>query len=83
MTRPAQLLTMDNLWHHATLNRVAQVMRPNLESLTAASAPAAHIRLGDALAALSRDIGLTNADFEVLERLTAAHKDTWLNFKVE
>lgn len=30
-----RLFTMDELWHHATLNRVAQVMRPYLESLTA------------------------------------------------
>lgn len=27
------------------------------------------VRLGDALAALSRDIGLTNEDFEVFERV--------------
>lgn len=31
--------------------------------------PAARVRLGDALAALSRDIGLTNEDFEVLDRV--------------
>ena len=39
------------------------------EILAAAVKPEARIRLGDALAALSRDIGLTNEDFEVLDRL--------------
>ena len=28
-------LTMDSLWHYATINRVANVMRPYLESVTA------------------------------------------------
>jgi hypothetical protein len=28
-------LTMDALWHFATVNRVANVMRPYLESVTA------------------------------------------------
>lgn len=28
-------LTMDALWHYATINRVAKVMRPYLESVTA------------------------------------------------
>jgi len=28
-------VTMDDLWHYATINRVANVMRPYLESLTA------------------------------------------------
>lgn len=37
--------------------------------LSAAVKPAARVRLGDALAALSRDIGLTNEDFEVLDRV--------------
>lgn len=37
--------------------------------LAAAVKPEARIRLGDALAALSRDIGLTNEDFEVLDRV--------------
>ena len=37
--------------------------------LAAAVKPAARVRLGDALAALSRDIGLTNEDFEVLDRV--------------
>lgn len=36
--------------------------------LATAVKPTARVRLGDALAALSRDIGLTNEDFEVLER---------------
>ncbi len=62
-----QLFTMDALWHHATQNRVAQVMRPYLESLTAAAAPGTHVRMGDALAALGQDIGLTNEDFESME----------------
>lgn len=37
--------------------------------LSAAVKPAARVRLGDALAALSRDIGLTNEDFEMLDRV--------------
>ena len=28
-------LTMDGLWHYATIDRVANVMRPYLESVTA------------------------------------------------
>jgi antitoxin FitA len=39
------------------------------EILAAAVKPEARIRLGDALAALSRDIGLTNEDFEVFDRV--------------
>jgi antitoxin FitA len=39
------------------------------EILAAAVKPEARIRLGDALAALSRDIGLTNEDFELLDRV--------------
>lgn len=70
-----QLFTMDALWHHATLNRVAQVMRPYLESLTAATVPGTHVRMGDALAALSRDIGLTNEDFESMK--PARNPITW------
>ena len=37
--------------------------------LAAAVKPATRLRLGDALAAMSRDIGLTNEDFEVLDRV--------------
>lgn len=37
--------------------------------LATAVKPETRVRLGDALAALSRDIGLTNEDFEVLERV--------------
>jgi antitoxin FitA len=39
------------------------------EILAAAVKPEARIRLGDALAALGRDIGLTNEDFELLDRV--------------
>lgn len=39
------------------------------EILAAAVKPETRVRLGDALAALSRDIGLTNKDFEVLDRV--------------
>lgn len=70
-----QLFTMDELWQHATLNRVAQVMRPYLESLTAATAPGTHVRMGDALAALGRDIGLTNEDVESVK--PAPNPITW------
>ena len=40
------------------------------EILATAVKPEARVRLGDALAALSRDIGLTNEDFEVFERVS-------------
>ena len=39
------------------------------EILASAVKPEARVRLGDALAALSRDIGLTNEDFETLDRV--------------
>lgn len=39
------------------------------EILATAVKPEARVRLGDALAALSRDIGLTNEDFEALDRV--------------
>ncbi|MEO5797642.1 MAG: plasmid stabilization protein [Rhodoferax sp.] len=39
------------------------------EILAIAVKPESRVRLGEALAALSRDIGLTNADFEVFERV--------------
>ena len=32
---PGLWLPMDALWHYATINRVANVMRPYLESVTA------------------------------------------------
>lgn len=37
--------------------------------LAAAVKPEARVRMGDALAALSRDIGLTNEDFDALARV--------------
>lgn len=40
------------------------------EILAIAVKPEARVRLGDALAALSRDMGLTNEDFEVFERVS-------------
>ncbi|CAN5161390.1 plasmid stabilization protein [soil metagenome] len=40
------------------------------EILATAVKPEARVRLGEALAALSRDIGLTNEDFEVFERVS-------------
>jgi plasmid stability protein len=39
------------------------------EILAVAVKPATRIRLGDALAALGREIGLTNADVEALQQL--------------
>jgi plasmid stability protein len=39
------------------------------EILALAVKPEARVRLGDALAALSRDMGLTNEDFEVFDRV--------------
>lgn len=38
------------------------------EILAAAVKPEARVRMGDALAALGRTIGLANEDFEVLDR---------------
>lgn len=40
------------------------------EILAIAVKPEARVRLGDALAALSRDMGLTNEDFEVFDRVS-------------
>lgn len=39
------------------------------EILASAVKPEARVHMGDALAALSRDIGLTNEDFETLDRV--------------
>lgn len=39
------------------------------EILESAVAPQDRVKLGDALAALGREIGLTNKDFEVLEQV--------------
>ena len=39
------------------------------EILALAVKPEAQVRLGEALAALSREIGLTNEDFEVFEQV--------------
>ncbi len=39
------------------------------EILASAVKPEARVRLGDALAALGRNIGLTNQDFEVFEHV--------------
>lgn len=39
------------------------------EILASAVKPEARVRMGDALAALSSDIGLTNEDFETLDRV--------------
>lgn len=39
------------------------------EILATAVKPEARVRMGDALAALSRDIGLTTEDFETLDRV--------------
>ncbi|MCA3000027.1 MAG: plasmid stabilization protein [Rhodocyclaceae bacterium] len=46
---------------HSTEAEVRQI-------LATAVKPEARVRLGDALAGLGREIGLTNQDFEVLER---------------
>lgn len=40
------------------------------EILAIAVKPETRVRLGDALAALSRDIGLTNDDFEVFDQVS-------------
>ncbi len=70
------MLTVRNLpddVHRALRMQAAQHGRSTeaevRDILSAAVKPAARVRLGDALAALSRDIGLTNEDFEVLDRV--------------
>ena len=50
------------------------------EILALAVKPEARVRLGDALAALSRDMGLTNEDFEVFERVSDRAPATPLGF---
>jgi plasmid stability protein len=50
------------------------------EILALAVKPEARVRLGEALAALSRDIGLTNKDFEVFERVRDRAPATPLGF---
>ena len=50
------------------------------EILALAVKPEARVRLGDALAALSRDMGLSNEDFEVFERVSDRAPATPLGF---
>lgn len=50
------------------------------EILAMAVKPEARVRLGEALAALSRDIGLTNEDFEVFDRVSDRAPATPLGF---
>ena len=69
------MLTVRNLpdeVHRALRMRAAQHGRSTeaevREILAAAVKPAARVRLGDALAALGRDIGLTNEDCDTLDQ---------------
>lgn len=48
--------------------------------LASAVRPETRIRLGDALSALSRQIGLTNADFDALERVRDRTPDVPMGF---
>ena len=50
------------------------------EILALSVKPEARVRLGEALAALSRDIGLTNEDFEVFDRISDRAPATPLGF---
>ena len=70
------ILTVRNLpddVHRALRVRAAQHGRSTeaegREILAIAVKPEARVRLGDALAALGRDIGLTNEDFEVFNQV--------------
>lgn len=70
------MLTVRNLpdeVHRALRVRAAQHGRSTeaevREILAAAVKPESRVRLGDALAALGREIGLSNADFEVFEQV--------------
>ena len=71
------MLTVRNLpddVHRALRMQAAQHGRSTeaevREILAIAVKPESRVRLGDALAALSRKIGLTNEDFEVLDRVS-------------
>ena len=71
------MLTVRNLpdhVHRALRKQAAQHGRSTeaevREILAIAVKPEARIRLGEALAALSRKIGLTNEDFEVFDRVS-------------
>ncbi|MBJ7313295.1 Arc family DNA-binding protein [Rugamonas sp. CCM 8940] len=70
------MLTVRNLpdeVHRALRVRAAQHGRSTeaevREILANAVKPEARVRMGDALAALGRQIGLTNEDFEIVDRL--------------
>jgi plasmid stability protein len=70
------MLTVRNLpddVHRALRVRAAQHGRSTeaevREILAAAVKPETRVRLGDALAALGRKIGLTNEDFEVVQQV--------------
>jgi plasmid stability protein len=70
------MLTVRNLpdeVHRALRVRAAQHGRSTeaevREILAIAVKPETRVRLGDALASLSREIGLTNEDFEVFNRV--------------
>ena len=64
----------------AVVDRLEVALRPVWMQPPAVE-PEMHVRMGDALAALGRDIGLTNADVETIERVPAAHVGTLLNPK--
>lgn len=49
--------------------------------LEAAARPAERLRLGSALSALSREVGLTNADFEALEQARDKTPATPMSFE--
>jgi antitoxin FitA len=70
------MLTVRNLpdeVHRALRMRAAQHGRSTeaevREILAAAVKPAVRVRLGDALAALGRDIGLTNDDWNIFDQV--------------
>ncbi|MES2888179.1 MAG: plasmid stabilization protein [Pseudomonadota bacterium] len=70
------MLTVRNLpddVHRALRVRAAQHGRSTeaevREILQCAVKPEARLRMGDALAALGRDLGLSDKDFEVLDRM--------------
>jgi plasmid stability protein len=70
------VLTVRNLpddVHRALRVRAAQHGRSTeaevRDILAMAVKPASRLRLGDALGALSREIGLSNADFEVFDQV--------------
>jgi hypothetical protein len=62
------------------VDHLEAALRPVWMQSTTAE-PETHVGMGDALSAMSRDIGLTNEDLEAIERVPTAHVGTLRNSK--